>query len=74
MIARHSLLGGGVEHGVEFGFVGGRLCGRIGAATQMPGAITSGFCKPSRVGPYEERYMPWRARSIVFDRRGRRRR
>jgi len=25
--------------------------GRIGAATQMPGAISSGFCRPSSVGP-----------------------
>ena len=42
------------------------VAGRIGAATQMPGAIISGFCKPSIVGPYEERYIPRFARSSEF--------
>ena len=36
--------------------------GRIGAGTQIDGAITSGFCKPSAVGPYDERYIPRFAR------------
>src|SRR5690606_31095188 len=36
--------------------------GRIGAGTQIEDAITSGFCRPSTVGPYDERYIPRRAR------------